>query len=81
MKQEATPEEELFEKIELEEILEKVEQLQPTIEKEWPKDLEIDKRIEEALPLAGEETPEKWLDLEGFETALKTEVKGRRKSE
>lgn len=81
MKQEATAEEELFEKIELEEILEKVERLQPIIEKEWPKDLEIDKKIDEALPLAGEKTPEKWLDLEGFEAALKTEVMAKGKVE
>lgn len=78
---EATPEEELFEKIELEEILEKVERLQPIIEKEWPKDLEIDKRIDEALPLSREETPERWLDLEGFEAALKTEVRAEGKRE
>jgi CheY-like chemotaxis protein len=81
MKQEATAEEELFEKIELEEILEKVERLQPIIEKEWPKDLEIDRKIDEALPLAGEEPPEKWLDLAGFEAALKTEVMAEGKVE
>jgi CheY-like chemotaxis protein len=83
---ETTPEEELFEKIELEEILEKVERLQPMIEKEWPKDIEprdvgplnieIDKKIDETLPISTEETPDQWLDLEGFEAALKAEVKG-----
>ena len=83
---ETTPEEELFEKIELEEILEKVERLQPMIEKEWPKDIEprdmgpgdheIDKKIDEALPIHPEEASEQWLDLESFEAALKAEVKG-----
>ena len=38
---EASPEEELFEKIELEEILEKVEQLKPSLEKEWPSEKEV----------------------------------------
>ncbi len=69
------PEEELFEKIELEEILEKVEQLKPSIEKEWPSDAEIEKRVEEALPGPELETTEKWMEFRDFETALKTEVK------
>ena len=38
---EAAPEEELFDKIELEEILEKVEQLKPSLEKEWPSGKEV----------------------------------------
>jgi CheY-like chemotaxis protein len=71
-----SPEEELFEKIELEEILEKVEQLKSSIEKEWPSDAEIEKRVEEALPGPELETTEKWMEFRNFETALKTEVEG-----
>ena len=79
-KKEVSSDEELFEKIELEEILEKVERLQPAIEKEWPVDREIDRKIEEALPTTEEESP-KWLDLESFESALKTEVTVEEKAE
>ena len=57
-----------------------MERLQPAIEKEWPVDREIDKKIEEALPTTEEESP-KWLDLESFETALKTEVTVEEKAE
>ena len=70
---ETSPEEELFEKIELEEILEKVEQLKPSLEKEWPSEKEVGE-IEEK-PSRIEETAEKFLDLEEFETALQREVK------
>ena len=79
----APPEEELFEKIELEEILERVEQLKPSIEKEWPLDTEIDKRVEEALPGPGPEiqSTEGWMELRDFETALKAGVKGTEKTE
>lgn len=64
-----SPEEELFEKIELEEILRKVERLQPSIEKEWPvekeeKILEVSRKKEDRI--AG---------LDEFEAALKSEVK------
>jgi CheY-like chemotaxis protein len=78
---ETSPEEELFEKIELEEILEKVEQLKPSIEKEWPLDAEIDKKIEEALPGPELETTEKWMNLRDFESALKAGVKGEEEAE
>jgi CheY-like chemotaxis protein len=70
---EASPEEELFEKIELEEILEKVEQLKPSLEKEWPSGKEVTD-IEEK-PFKLEEPAEKYLDLEEFETAFQKEVK------
>ena len=70
---EASPEDELFKKIELEEILEKVEQLKPSLEKEWPSEKEVGD-IEEK-PLRIEKTAEKFLDLEEFETALQKEVK------
>jgi hypothetical protein len=70
---EVSPEEELFEKIELEEILEKVEQLKPSLEKEWPSEKEIKEREEKAVKI--EEPEEKFLDLEEFEVALQKEVK------
>jgi CheY-like chemotaxis protein len=69
----ASPEEELFDKIELEEILEKVEQLKPSLEKEWPYEKEV-KDIEER-PFEMEEPAEK-LDLSEFEKALRREAKG-----
>ena len=69
----ASPEEELFEKIELEEILGKVEQLKPFLEKEWPSEKEV--RDIEEKPFTLEEPAEKYLDLEEFETALQKEVK------
>ena len=70
---EATPEEELFEKIELEEILEKVEQLKPSLEKEWPSEKEV--KVLEEKPVKMEEPAEKYLDLSEFEAALQKEVK------
>ena len=70
---ETTPEEDLFEKIELEEILEKVEQLKPSLEKEWPSGKE--ERVLEEEPLTMEEPAEKSLDLSGFEVALEGVVK------
>jgi CheY-like chemotaxis protein len=72
---EAAPEEELFERIELEEILEKVEQLKPSIEKEWPPEKEV-RFSEEKIP-AGEGPTEKYFGLEEFEAALQKEVKAK----
>jgi CheY-like chemotaxis protein len=72
---EASPEEELFEKIELEEILEKVEQLKPSLEKEWPSEKEIRNKEEKAFKI--EAPDEKFLDLEEFEVALQKEVKAK----
>jgi hypothetical protein len=69
---EAIPEEDLFQKIELEEILEKVEQLKPSLEKEWPSEKEV--RVSEKEPLMIEEPAEKLLDLSEFEAALQGEV-------
>jgi len=69
---EASPEEELFDKIELEEILEKVEQLKPSLEKEWPAGKEV--RDIEERPFEMEEPAEK-LDLSEFEKALRREAK------
>jgi CheY-like chemotaxis protein len=70
---EPTPEEELFQKIELEEILQKVEQLKPSIEREWPSQIEAGAAEEE--PFKMEEFEEKPLNLEEFEVALQKEVK------
>ncbi len=61
---EARPESELFEKIELEEILEKVEQLKPSLEQEWPSEKEV--RYAEEKPSKREEPSEKYLDLPKF---------------
>jgi len=69
---EASPEEELFDKIELEEILGKVEQLKPSLEKEWPVEKEV--RDIEERPFEMEEPAEK-LDLSEFEKALRREAK------
>jgi CheY-like chemotaxis protein len=69
---EALPEEEIFDKIELEEILEKVEQLKPSLEKEWPSGKEI--RDIDERPFEMEEPAEK-LDLSEFENALRREAK------
>jgi len=81
---EVTPETELFGKIELEEILEKVEKLKPSLEMEWPGEEEEEKKEEEKKeeisvfeeePKIGEEPPEKYVGLEAFKAALQKEVK------
>ncbi len=71
--EEPPSDETLFEKIELEEILKKMEQLQPSIEEEWPKGKE-GKVLEEPTPTR-EEPEGKFLGLEEFEAALKREVR------
>ena len=85
LEKEITPKEtsgkevEFFEKIELEEILEKVEQLKPSIEKEWPSEREWapvkEARAFEKTPPTSREVEEKYSGLEEFEAALKVEVK------
>ena len=70
---------EFFEKIELEEILEKVEQLKPSIEKEWPPEREWaavkePEVPEEVIPKV-REAEEKYTGLEEFEAALRMGVK------
>jgi CheY-like chemotaxis protein len=69
------PEKELFEKIDLEEILQKVEQLAPSIEKEWPpeerKRVPEERRSAPEAVLPAEEAPEKFAGLVEFEAALK----------
>ena len=69
----AAPEDELFEKIELEEILEKVEQLKPVLEKEWTSEKE-GTVLEERL-WKTEEPKENILNLEEFEASLHQQVK------
>ncbi len=59
--EEARPESELFEKIELEEVLGKVEQLKPFLEEEWPSEKEV--RYVEQKPFKTEEPSEKYLDF------------------
>jgi len=72
-------EDELFEKIELEEILRKVERLQPSIEKEWP--VEKEERISEKIIMPEKVTPppqkaeDKYTGFVEFEAALRGEVK------
>ncbi len=71
----APQEEDLFEKIELEEIIRKMERLQPSIEREWPAEQhetlpEIAQEI--SPPPRAEDQPS---GLEAFEAALKGEVK------
>jgi CheY-like chemotaxis protein len=78
LEKEAPPKEEtrgedLFEKIELEEILEQVEQMKPSIEKEWPE--EEKKAISSVATSQPEEAAENLFSLEEFETALRQEVK------
>ena len=85
LEKEITPKEtsgkevEFFEKIELEEILEKVEQLKPSIEKEWPSEREWapvkEARTFETPMPTREEIEEKYSGLEEFEAALRVEVK------
>lgn len=72
-KEETPPEEELFRKVKLEEILEQVEQLKPSLEKEWPSQSESVAVEEE--PSKMEELEERSLKLQEFEAALQREVK------
>jgi CheY-like chemotaxis protein len=84
---EETPKKEMefFEKIELEEILEKVEQLKPSIEKEWPAEkivplerertpIKEAKAVEEVPPVSGK-VADQFPGLDEFEASLRTEVK------
>jgi CheY-like chemotaxis protein len=74
----------LFDKIELEEILQKVEELAPAIEKEWPSEVkrevkpevkqEAEQRVKEPVLPTGEEAAERFAGLAEFEAALKRGV-------
>src|SRR4030042_165409 len=70
-------EDELFEKIELEEILRKVERLQPSIEKEWPveKEEKIPEKIREKIAPPPQEAGDRYTGFDDFEAALRGEVK------
>lgn len=72
-KEERKPEDELFEKIELEEILQKVEQLKPTIDEE----LRIEKEAVSSteIPKEFEEGRVEIQSFEDFEAALSREVR------
>ncbi len=76
----ASPEDELFEKIELEEILQKVEKLQPSIEKELlaeQEDHRIPKIIPEKIEFPPQKPDEPYGRLDEFDAALKSEVKAK----
>jgi CheY-like chemotaxis protein len=71
-------EDELFEKIELEEILRKVERLQPSIEKEWPVEKEEkipEKIMPEKIAPPPQEAGDRYTGFDEFEAALRGEVK------
>ncbi len=75
-------EDELFEKIELEEILRKMERLQPSIEKEWPAKKEekipekiMPEKIREKIVPSPKEAEERYTGFDEFEAALRGEVK------
>jgi hypothetical protein len=65
--------EELFEKIDFEEILKQVESIEPSAKKEWLSEEEA--KVPEKVPSPIEEPTEKLFDLKEFEAALMTEVK------
>ncbi len=64
---------ELFEKIELEEILEKVEQLKPSLEQEWPSEKEA--RYAEEKPFKMEEPSEEYREFPKFGAPVEGEAK------
>jgi hypothetical protein len=72
VKKKPSPEDELFDKIELEEILRKMEKLQPSIEKEWVSE-KVEKVPEEIKPVP-QQAEEGFTGLEEFEAALKVAV-------
>ena len=77
-KKKVSTEDELFEKIELEEILRKVERLQPSIEKEWPVEKEEkipEKIMPEKITTPPQEAGDRYTGFDEFEAALRGEVK------
>ena len=76
-KKKVSTEDELFEKIELEEILRKVEMLQPSIGKEWPveKEEKIPEKIREKIAPPPQEAGDRYTGFDEFEAALRGEVK------
>jgi CheY-like chemotaxis protein len=70
-------EDEIFEKIDLEEILAKVERIQPSIEKEWPREKAIEEKTapKPALPSQKGDATEELFNIDYFESALKLGVK------
>ncbi len=76
VEKEPVPEDEIFEKIDLEEILAKVEQIQPSIAQESPrkKEAPVVNHAKPAAPVEEEISDERLFSLAEFETALKGEV-------
>ncbi len=70
---EARPESELFEKIELEEILEKVEELKPSLEREWPSEKEV--KYAEEKPVKMEEPSERYQEFPKFGAPIQEEAR------
>src|SRR4030042_2922790 len=72
-------EDELFEKFELEEILQKMERILPSIEKEWPveKEEKIPEKIimPEKIAPSPQKAEEKYTGFDEFEAALRGEVR------
>ena len=77
LEQEASSEDDIFEKIDLEEILAKMERIQPSIEKEWPQERKVEQvsKPKPATPPQEEAPPEELFSIEEFESALKGGVK------
>jgi CheY-like chemotaxis protein len=70
----APPGDDLFEKIDMEDILQEVEKLQPSLEKEWPVE-EKETSLKETS--VGQKVDELFAGFDDFEGALKKEVKAR----
>jgi CheY-like chemotaxis protein len=68
----APPGDDLFEKIDMDDILQEVEQLKPSLEKEWPAEQEETSLKETSV---GEKVDELFAGFDDFEAALRTEVK------
>ncbi len=68
----APPGDDLFEKIDMDDILQEVEQLKPSLEKEWPA-VQEETSLKEAS--VGEKLDELFAGFDDFEVALRKEVK------
>ena len=68
----APPGDDLFEKIDMDDILQEVEQLKPSLEKEWPGE---EKKTSLKETSVGEKVDELFSGFDDFESALRKEVK------
>jgi DNA-binding response OmpR family regulator len=77
LEKKVSSEDELFEKIELEDILRRVEKLTPSIEKEWPEEREqkAPEKVPEKVVPPPPKAEERYTGFDEFEAALKGEVK------